>query len=226
MKDRFDEENTRDFTARNLVLCEGKADAAFFRHLLDANQILGFQIGFPSRETAVGQFGYTGFQKHLEGIKARRGFADLQNIIIVRDSDLDPDHSFLDVCNHVRDAGGYVVPDAPGTPSGQNPAITILLIPSSTEMGNLETLLLRAVNHDEKLTPCLDTYFGCCRFDDFPITKSSKKKLTTTIAAWNHDNPSCSLVFLWSEEQAAHNPISIHHPAITKLADFLRGFAA
>ena len=126
----------------------------FFRHILDANEILGFQVGFPNDETAGGQFGKTGFEKYLVGIKVRRGHKELKNIIIARDSDLNPLKSFDEVCGQIQEAGGYKVPDEPCTPKGKNPAMSILLVPHSKEKGNLETLLLNAMTLDEEDKDC------------------------------------------------------------------------
>ena len=223
-KDRFDNENMSDFTEPNLIICEGKGDAAFFRHILDANRISGFQVGFPNDETAGGQFGRTGFEKYLMGVKTRRGYKDLKNIIIATDSDLDPSKSFDEVRNQIENAGGYEVPDEPRTPKGKNPAMSVLLVPHSKKKGNLETLLLDAMTLDEKDKNCFETYFKCLKLDELEITVSSKKKLTTIIAAKNDKNPSCSLAYIWSEEQKQYNPIDIEHSALSDIVEFLQSF--
>src|SRR5258708_7574328 len=45
--DKWDSENEGTVFGQTLIICEGKADAAFFRALLDANELEGFQVGFP-----------------------------------------------------------------------------------------------------------------------------------------------------------------------------------
>lgn len=227
-KDRFDNENMCVFTEPNLIICEGKGDAAFFRHILDANDISGFQVGFPNDATAGGQFGRTGFEKYLMGVKTRRGYKELKNIIIATDSDLNPSKSFNEVCGQIKEArkevGGYEVPDEPRTPKGKNPTMSVLLVPHSKEKGNLETLLLNAMTLDKKDKDCFETYFKCLKLDELEITVSSKKKLTTIIAAKNDKNPSCSLAYIWSEEQKIYNPIDIKHSALSDIVEFLQSF--
>lgn len=224
-KDKYDIANTSEFTEPNLIICEGKGDTAFFRHILDANEISGFQVGFPNDETAGGQFGKAGFKKYLMGAKVRRGYKDLKNIIIARDSDLDPSKSFAEVCDQIQNAGGYEVPDKPlARTEGKDPTMSVLLVPHSEKPGNLETLLLDAMALDEQDKDCFETYFECLKLDAFEITVSSKKKLTTIIAAKNDKNPSCSLAYIWSTEQKKYNPINIEHSTISNIVKFLQSF--
>ena len=216
--DRFDTENRSALTKPNLIICEGKGDAAFFRHILDANEISCFQVG---------KFGSTGFGKYLAGLTARSGYRTLKHIVIARDSDLNPSKSFNEVCGQIREAGGYNIPDQPLTPTnGQDPRISVLLVPDSEEPGNLETLLLKAITLDHQDKDCIETYFNCMKTDEFEITVSSKKKVTTIIAAKNHKNPSCSLAFIWSKDQQEYNPINIKHPALSDIVKFLQSFPA
>ena len=221
-QNKLDHENEGRFENQNLIVCEGKADAAFFRHILDVNRISGFQVGFPNAITAEGQFGHAGFGTYLKASKARPGYDRLKNIIISRDSDVEPSKSLYEVCGQIHEAGSYTVPDEPRKACGKNPSMSVLLIPGN-ESGNLETLLLKAVlpEHKEHLESCF-SHMGC---DDLPVTISSKKKMTTIIAAKNNKNPSCSLAYIWSREQAEYNPISMLSPAISDIVNFLRSFS-
>ena len=209
----------------NLIICEGKSDEFFFRHILKNNGISSFQVEHPNDTTAEGHYGHSGFLKYLQGIKARSGYKDIRNIIIARDSDLDPDRSFNEVRGQIRKANGYEVPDHPRVAKGKNPAMSVLLIPGSNELGNLETLLLKAVTYDQKSEACFDNYFACMGFKDLPITILSKKKMTTIVAAMNDKNPSCSLAYIWSQEYKKYNLISIQKPAIRDIVEFLRSFS-
>lgn len=223
--DRFDKENRGELTKPNLIVCEGKGDAAFFRHILDANEISGFQVGFPNGETAGGTFGSTGFGKYLGGLKVRSGYKTLKHIIIARDSDLDPSKSFDEVCDQIQNAGGYEVPDKPlARTEGRDPTMSVLLVPHSEKPGNLETLLLDAMTLDEKDKDCFETYFECLKLDTIEITVSSKKKLTTIIAAKNDKNPSCSLAYIWSTEHKKYNPININDSTVSNIVKFLQSF--
>ena len=226
---RCDMGNEGRFTVSNLIVCEGKGDAAFFRHLLDENNISDFKVEVPNTVTAKGQFGNSGFGTYLVGIKTRRGFGGLTNVIIARDSDENPEGSFNQVCEQIQQAGGYEIPNGPRktTDTDKKPAMTVLLIPGSQEPGNLETLLLQGVDYrnDPNVEDCLDKYFQCLELDKFSKTISSKKKMTTIIAATNNKNPSCSLAYIWSHAQAECNPISIQSPAISNIVEFLRSFS-
>jgi 5S rRNA maturation endonuclease (ribonuclease M5) len=198
---------------RTLVLCEGKRDASFVLHLAEQRGIDGIQVGFTN--------GKDGFKNYLVDLRVRRGFNSLRHIVILRDCDENGEVAFRDVVQQINEAGRYDIPTAPEVETAGTPGITVRLIPDSTTVGNLDALLLSAVDANHPLNPCFDSYFECCKLGDVSIGKASKIKLTTIVAASCHANPSCSLVWVWKE---TGNPIPLQSSKFDAIADFLRRF--
>jgi hypothetical protein len=223
--DKWDAENEGELFAQTLVVCEGRADAAFFRALLDAYAIKGFQVGFPSRATAKDKVGKDGFGSYLSELRPRRGFDALKHIIVVTDCDDDANKSFTNARNQIEEAGGYPVPKEPNTRAeGGPPSLTVMMIPGIGEEGNLETLLLRGLRDDLEHKECFEPFFKCAEVDKFGIGIASKKRLAVIVAASNHKDPTSTTVRIWTNTHKKWNPLVITHPAYGKVVDFLRGF--
>lgn len=223
--DKWEKENVGEFFGHTLVLCEGKADAAFFRALLDFYELDGFQVGFPTRNTADGKFGKDGFGSYISGSRPRRGFDQLRNIVIVRDCDDDANASFAEVRAQIAAAGGFAVPDGPHDTADGTPFMTVLMVPWLGEKGNLETLLLRGIKDGLEKSDCFEPFFRYADFDEFSLGVSSKKKLAVIIAACNHKNPTCTTTHIWTKENRLGNPLAIDHSAFRPILEFLRRFA-
>jgi hypothetical protein len=203
-----------------LLLCEGAGDAAFFRHVLDSYEITGFQVAFPPRDNP----GFDGFAPYLSGMPIRRGYEDLKHIVIVADCDDNAAERFKKVIEVIT-VSNLTAPKEARRPSKGTPAVTVVLLPSNEEPGNLETLLLKTLKPHDKAA-CWDKYFECLKMDDLRPGVVSKKKAATIIATANNSNPTCTLHYLWSEKNRKYNPFSIEHDAIKELAAVLRGLAA
>lgn len=220
-KDALDIENEGPLTQARLILCEGKSDASFIRRLLNERKLTGFQIGFPNQTTARA-FGKDAFGSYLEFLKPRRGFNGLRHLVVLADADENPESSLSSVQEHLRKAQ-FAAPDEVGrTNREQSPSVTILMLPGPNSKGNLETLLLQAVQ-DHALAKCFEEYRRCCGIDGWPIGAGSKAMLTAIIAATCRKNPSCSLTWMWGQEG---NPISLTHTAFDALVLALTDIAA
>lgn len=184
-------------------------------------RLAGVQVGWPDEET-TGGFGKDAFEAYLKALRPRQGFRNLRDLIVVGDNDIDPSKSFPNI-QKALSAAGYPVPEAPwSTAGGQALRVSVVMLPGKDEPGNLDTYLLRAVDK-HPLNPCFAAYWECCRTGELPVTKASKVKLTTIVAASCKENPSCSLVWVWSERG---NPIDLDHPSFDSLVEFLGPFAA
>lgn len=221
MPDILEQENRKELSEPNLILCEGKGDAAFFRHLLEHYGIRNCQIGYPDDITAGGHTGKDGFGHFLLALEARSGSQNVTNIIIARDSDDDPDRAFADVCRQITETGKYTAPPQAHVRTGATPTISVILIPSAADRGNLETLLWRAVKTHAVYTQCLNNFFGCCGYQTLADGVASKKAVTTIIATFIDSNPSCTLANIWSNDYANQNPFSMDHAAIVAIADLI-----
>ena len=220
--DRLDRENRGEITKPTFVLCEGKRDASFILHLMENRGISGIQVGFPDEITS-NTYGSSGFREYLEKLRPRTGFMNiLRRIVILRDRNGNAEKSFQDVIDQIRAANNYEIPQALEQETTGVPSITIRLIPDTETEGNLDVLLLSAVDPAHVLNSCFHDYFTCCNLDKMSVGKSAKIKLTTIVAASCQSNPSSSLAFVWHEDG---NPIPLNSPKFNPITDFLRGFS-
>src|SRR5215216_7156640 len=131
-------------TETTLILCEGKGDEQFLKHLLEARNVTGFQIAFPEQRkdadgnviAGAGGYGRGSFWYELDALKLVRGFESLRNVVIVTDSDNDSAVAFREVQDQVTRAGGYDVPTAPMRPSNRtrnNPPVIVKTVPAEGE---------------------------------------------------------------------------------------------
>jgi hypothetical protein len=231
--ERFRKENQlAELPLANLIVGEGLADVAFLDALLEQRGLRAYcHLGFPDGLHK----GKDGFGDYLVGLRTKleRQNSGTQRILVVTDSDDDPNLSFRNVCQHIRNANvlleaprHYSVPNAIRELSaGAAPQIAVGIMPWDNEAGCLETLLLTAADDgSHPLHDCFEAYWQCVRFDANRKNVQSKKKLTTIIAATNDKNPSCSLGMIWSNEQRAGNPMRIDHQAFVRWGAFLDEF--
>ena len=224
--DKLDTQNQGELTQPTLVLCEGKRDASFVLHLAEQRGIKGIQTGFPDPggqfKVTSNAYGKSGFKEYLVDLRARTGFKNLRHIVILRDRDGDETAAFKDVAQQIAGAGKYGVPTAAEQESEGTPGVIVRLIPDAATEGNLDVLLLSAIDATHPLNHCFGPYFDCCGLEAIPIGEAAKIKLTTIVAASCRKNPSASLTFVWSQ---VGNPIPLASSKFDDLADFLRRFA-
>ncbi len=221
--DKLDEENVAKLSKPVLVLCEGKRDAAFVRKLADHFRLAAIQVGFPVPDQTSDAYGKGGFQGYLLGLGARAGFAELRHLVILRDCNGSAAHAFDEVAGQVREAGGLAIPLHAFEPTAGQPSVTIALVPGPEEEGNLDTLLLRAIQLPEVLRGCLEAFWACARVEGDGIGKASKIKLTSILALAFRNNPSISLAFVWDKRE---NPIALDHACFQPLVELLRRISA
>src|SRR5688572_29022993 len=113
MSDAIVLENHGEFTKPNLVVCEGKGDAAFFIRLLKLYEIGNFHVGYPDDQTAQAHYGKDGFGDYLKAFGPRTGSRLVKHIVIAADSDEDPAKSFTSVCGQIVTADKYAIPCKP-----------------------------------------------------------------------------------------------------------------
>jgi len=184
-----------------LVVCEGKSDASFLKHLLRERGRAGFDFAYPGQ--AEGGYGkdslYTVFNA-LEVLEP--AVSQLQAIVVVVDSDRNPATALASARNQLaRTQVPYGVPEdfhvAARTPD--KPPVIISAIPAINEPGNLETLLLRSIApHWNDIDICLEDYYNCSPAGTWnDLNKQSKMKMQCVIAAMCADDPCCSVAYIW-----------------------------
>src|SRR5690349_16232863 len=127
-----------EITKPRVIICEGKADVAFFEHLISERGLPEFQV-LPAN-------GNSRYEDTLVALSAAAGFGGISGILLVGDNDLNPAAAFQNVRTQVQRAGGYGTPLNPGeaAESAGFPDVVVMMVPWHGSVGCLETLLLEA----------------------------------------------------------------------------------
>jgi hypothetical protein len=148
----------------NLLVVEGKDDEYLFEALINEIRIQNIQI--------ISLEGKSNFRDRLEALKKTSGFAtEVVSIGIVRDANDDPSVAFRSVCDALRNLS-LPTPAHPLLSVGNNPRVTVMLLPSEDTPGMLEDLCLKSVEEDPAMI-CVDKYFNCLKKKN--ITYDSRK---------------------------------------------------
>ncbi len=206
-----------------VLLCEGEADKQFFDKLIEARDIpRNFFIQFPDR-----QGGTVGRSKFGNWLALHRDTSENFNnnvkaILIVSDNDDNPATSFDEVKSELMKAG-FPVPQAEQRVARESgfPAVVVLMIPIG-RLGNLETLCLSAAETRWHLTNALDVFVLATPAHTWGISKQSKMRLQTTLAATCHQKPDTSFAQHWRQHCDYHIPLN--HSCFDSIVTFLNNF--
>jgi len=218
-------------TPPRALLCKGPSDEAFFRALVAARGLPEFSIRNCADADENRRGGIDKFDRLLAAIPTYRGFWDLTDILIVADSDTDPDRKF----KKVRDQIGQVVVQAapaptynvPATPLARAPgnpaAITIMLVPWFDMRGNLESLCLPGASAaSPAIAACARAFVECTGADGWADnTKIDKLMLRSVLSAQHPPDPFIGLGNIWKE---APGLIPLNHPCFDAISDVLESF--
>lgn len=205
-----------EITESRLIICEGKADVAFFDHLIQGRSLPRFQI--------LSAEGKDGYERVLVALSAAPGFGGISGILVVGDNDLNPPAAFRNIQNQIRGAGGYGVPDHPGeaVKSERSPATVVMMIPWQERVGCLETVLVEAiydVRPDLKL--CVDAYATCTHADVWDEVAQPKMKLQSLLSAICRSDPNTAVSYAWNRNE---DIIPLDRSCFDQIAQFLGGF--
>jgi hypothetical protein len=207
-------------TSPYYLVCEGKADEVFFNRLLRANGKT-VAVKCPEKETD-GAPGKDAIFRRLKGLESE--FDKLTRVVLALDSDDDPAKAFLDGCNQLRKAGRYPIPMAVNQLESLEgaPSTAIVLVPSESQKGCLDTLLLAGFKkkYSGSIVTCVDTFHTCIGADRLDTNQSSKAFLRSIITATQNRNPGVSLSYLLTEKSC---PISITDSMFDDIRDRLIG---
>lgn len=135
------------------LLVEGKDQQNFFEALASHLRLESIQVH---------DFGGIGeLKKFLPAFVKRPGFDSVHSVGIIRDAETSFARAFQSVQSSVRNVG-LSVPTSAGRPSGDNPAVTVLILPDNEHPGMLETLLRKTVT-DTGLNRCVDEFLRCVK---------------------------------------------------------------
>ncbi len=163
-----------------LLLVEGNDDVQFFRRIIQLRQSEGMQVIEFGGKDKLGEF--------LTNVLVPRVSAtDIVRIIgVVRDADCDYDRAFQSVGDSLRRAG-LPVPGAPvtcadGSLDSATLQVSVYIMPDNAAGGDLETLILRAVEGSPALD-CVDTYIECLKERGMVVPHERKARLHAFLAS-------------------------------------------
>ena len=162
-----------EFSKPCLLIVEGNDDKCFFEALLS-------YLSSSSRLQSISQSfdiynlnGKDRLNDVLKTIKQTPGFNSVKALGIVRDSNSHPARTFQSIQNALKSAG-FSCPKKEMEMVGEEPKISIKLIPGINQTGMLEDLCLSSVRADPAIN-CVDSYFDCLKERKIIISKDKPK---------------------------------------------------
>ena len=204
-KKRQNNSNPTKIEGPLIILCEGKADQAFFRKIMDKRpESPKFSMPF-NPDHFHGNGAYKEMLQALQG--SMLDFLSLKGILIVADSTDDPTNIFNNICKQIGEAGGYGIPGKPleiARPPNSNgyPALAVMFLPDETNPGALETLLVQEmIGREPWIDGCVNNFFRCGKIDvqNWSSEKRDKARYHCMVAALNEDDPSKAASYAFKE---------------------------
>jgi Protein of unknown function (DUF3226) len=142
----------RTLSKPKLLLVEGKDDKAFFSSMVKRLDL--------STSIEVREFRGTGnLPAAMKALTKDPGRALLKALGVIRDADNDADRTFQSTCTALQNAG-LPKPQRQRTHAGNNPQVTVMILPVGKKSGMLEDVCLKSVEDDAAMK-CVDRYFQC-----------------------------------------------------------------
>ncbi len=199
----------REYAHPNLLICEGASDAAFFRELLRARGRNDVHVR-ATRDLGTFQ-GNTAFASALRGARVVRGFENIRRIVIATDNDDDQSTSFLAVKSQIDDlvSGPDSLPDfcAPTQPftSTTGPvSLAIMMVPTDSNTGTLESLLFAAAETmNSKNSAAVQALATIAGVDSWKPQKQAKMKVRSFLACTHESAPDVPVGQIWIKPSSA-----------------------
>jgi hypothetical protein len=134
-----------------LLLVEGRDEEEFFGALLARLGLVDIEVRAMEGKSRLAD--------RLKVLVKGPSAVPIQSVGIVQDGDNDPRAAFQSIGAALA-AAGLPVPEAPQHPQGDDPRITVMILPDGVRPGMLEDLCLAAVQSDPALA-CVDEFFVC-----------------------------------------------------------------
>jgi len=193
----------------NLLIVEGREEELFFGALIKHLRLQNIQT------MPIG--GKQQLRRNLKALAGSPGFSKVMSLGIVRDANADPRAAFQSVRDALQ-AVGLPAPERPLLPVGENPRVTVLILPGVDTPGMLEDLCLKAIAQDPAML-CVEQYFECLQQAGLSLPDNmSKARIQVFLAS----RPSAGLR-LGEAAQAGYWPWNEN--AFEQVRDFLRRIA-
>lgn len=208
----------RVYTEPFQVLCEGNGDSGFVEALGAAYDLPKFEV------TCVSEAG--GFEDKLRSFEIFIDRGVIRKVLILADADDDPERALVKIRTQIRRVRIYPVPNGPRAIRGSTRAsVAIVQLPGDYEIGNLETLFLRAIEAERAdLIACARTFAACQLAggeDGWRKGQRDKMLLRSILAATLEDDPNSSLNYIWGKTGL---PMNIRCNEFRWVADFISEF--
>lgn len=202
------------------MLCEGDDDKGVLEALISARNLPEFQICHSAECNGGGPGGKNGFIKAIKGMEAISGFRELRALLIVTDNDEIP-ASF----NQARQAftdNGHTAPANPNAIGNMlGKPVAILMIPSTTGVGDLETLCLPAIHARwPTAQECVAAFLQCSGAHAWGKRSSiSKARARSAAVGFYEPDPYKGIGHLFRS-----GVLSVLDPCFNDVATFLQNF--
>jgi hypothetical protein len=155
-----------EITEPILLMVEGSGDELFFKALLKYHGLQNVQIINAGGKDAIGP--------KLEALTSSPQFrTTVISLGVVRDADTDTDLAFKCVTDALESAN-LPVPESALVPKGDNPQVTVMILPGGGKHGMLEDLCLKSVESDPAMF-CVKQYCQCLQQKCPSLPKNTSK---------------------------------------------------
>jgi hypothetical protein len=190
-----------------LLLVEGRDEEEFFGALLGRLGIDDIEVRAIEGKSRLGD--------RMKVLVKGPSAVPIQSVGIVQDGDNDPRAAFQSIRAALATAG-LPVPDTPQRPQGNNPRVTVMILPDGVRPGMLEDLCLAAVRSDPALA-CVDEFFVCLEERASSASQNPAKARVRSFLAgmeWQEER-----LFQALQERFQASPVA--EPGISRLHAFL-----
>jgi hypothetical protein len=215
------------------IICEGRADSAFFNALIKNRNIQHCEAACAKTDNDSQRCaGKSGIRDTLQGLK---GFADthpgkLRGVLLAIDTDVDEEGALDYTIKAIKQVTPKIAcpSDFLEIKHGKTKhdfSVAILGVPWLDRKGNLETLLFDSVQttHGDIIPPLNDFCTATeSRHQGWDAGLRSKMKLRCTLACSYKPDPSLSLSFILESHD---HPFDLGHAAFNPIASFIAEFA-
>lgn len=202
----------------SMIICEGPEDVILFqtiaRHLGRVN--LHIEHTGRSRRMAGGN---TKFDKKLLSLRPARGFEKVSHLLIVADSDDDPEDSFSKIRTQIDSAGFGPAPAGQFQRAGSRPSVTIAMVPPGGGVGDLEAMCaVAAKSAHASMASKVDHAMALLESPTWAESRRRKAWLRVFLAAAHEKDPFVPLGTA-VEDQGLGALVPIGHACFERLRD-------
>ena len=149
----------------NLLLVEGRDEELFFEALLRHMGINSIQV--------LPIAGKDNLRPNLKMLVLSPRFSEVVSLGIVRDANSNPRGAFQSVCGALEIVN-LSVPVFPLLPAGQDPQVTVMILPDGDTPGMLEDVCLKTVGEDPAMF-CIEEFFKCLQERNVSMPRNNSK---------------------------------------------------